>query len=141
MNRFPTHRRATTLHELLVAIALLGSLATVILPASVKLMRVRQSYRDRLIAMEELANQLERLAVVDPEQLPTAVKQVTLSESAEQRLQQAALQATAESGQRGTRVQVQVSWSDRWGQPVPPVSLTTWLFPDESQPATTESKP
>jgi type II secretory pathway pseudopilin PulG len=127
------HHRGTTMHELLVAIALLGSIVSLVIPLSVKVTRVRQLYHERMVAIEEVANQMEQLALVSPDQIEHALAAVSISTAAADYLHEAELKATTEQAELGVRLRVSLRWKDRLGNRSRPVSLTTWLFPDAPQ--------
>jgi hypothetical protein len=92
----------------------------------------RRGAARQLLAVEEVANAMERLAAMDYGELrPDEPPQVVLSAEARHSLPQAKL--TIEVTQEDTappskRIRVELIWENRAGQTVRPVGLTSWRY-------------
>lgn len=128
------HRPGTTLTELLVAIGILSSLITITLPMSVKLMRTRQLYRQRLVALEELANQMDRLTLVPASEVRRQSDELTVPVHLAEQLDNASLQLATVEEAPATRLQLTLTWRDRMGNMTQPVTLTGWIYPRGESP-------
>ena len=126
-----TRRKGGTLTEVLVAIGVLSTLMTVTLPMSIKLMRFRQVYRQRLLVVEELSNEMDRLTWQSPEQVHAEAGPLELPDELAQHLVDATLTLSLFDEESATRLQLSCSWQDRMGNTVPPVTLTGWVYPQE----------
>jgi type II secretory pathway pseudopilin PulG len=135
MNSTPTyHRPGTTLIELLVAIGVLSSLITITLPMCVKIMRVRQLHRQRLVAVEALANQMDRLTLLPASEAQRRTGQLTLPAHLAEQLDDASLQLAIVREAPATRLRLSLTWRDRMGNMTQPVTLTGWIYPRDESP-------
>lgn len=141
MDGFPFHktRNAMTVLEVMLALAVL-SLAFVLLAqfltASAQQRRVSERRR---IALQEVANSLERVAAlpwdeVTSEKLaawkPSSAASTVLSQA-----QMRSIVATEPGPPEVKRVRIEVAWTDASGQLVEPIGLTTFVYrPREVQP-------
>jgi Tfp pilus assembly protein FimT len=135
-SRLRTHRRhGAFLTELLVAMSLLSALAATALPLSIKISRARGLHQERLIAVEELANQLDRLCRLPANQLDTIDPQSLLTDDVTGQLTAAELQLvltpqTPNLGQ-GRRLDLTLRWQNRLGNR-DQLIMTTWVYPARS---------
>ena len=139
-------RRGTTTIELVVSFSLLATLLGVAVPLTVRHGRILTSARHYRIALDELSNQAEMLAAVDPDEAAASIELLEPSEFAAERLPGVELFANAsepdDAGAR--RVRVSIVW-DEPGRRDNPLALTIWLTPrrtieavDADSPATEE---
>lgn len=125
----PTHSRGITLIEMIAAGMLLGTLMLVTLPLLAKLSEVRQDAADREFAIRELRNLLEtHLDDVPDESLPPDLNAFSRLEQPELTID------TAPQADGSQRVSYTLTWINSAGQPVQPVELSRWRFPEERQP-------
>lgn len=135
MTSTPTyHRPGTTLIELLVAIGVLSSLITITLPMCVKIMRVRQLHRQRLVAVEALANQMDRLTLLPASEVQGQTGELTLPVHLANQLDDASLQLAIVREAPATRLRLSLTWRDRMGNMTQPVTLTGWIYPRGESP-------
>src|SRR5436190_20650787 len=127
-----------TLFELMVALFIL----TTAMAATVQLTAVtagqRRTIEQRRIALQEVANQAERIALL-PWEETARDKLTTWRPSADltSALPQAACTAEVsdEPGMpRARRIRLLVAWPNAAGQLVDPVAVTIWKFAEEGQP-------
>ena len=125
-------RRGYGMIELLVAAALLATLATVCVQLFGLASAEQRALRQRQAALNEAANVLERLSIRPWNELTDkALGELSLSAAARQSLPQAKLEVhlTQPSGQAGLkRISVQIRWPDRDGQPERIVRLSAWRY-------------
>ena len=122
----------TTLLETVIAVALLAaalSLSTQVLAWTA--MERRESQR-RQVALQEAANCLERLRGWPSDRLSTEQAQaIALSPQAHDVLPQGRVAVdirTDPADENSRQIQIEVHWSNRTGQPLAPVRLTTWRW-------------
>jgi type II secretory pathway pseudopilin PulG len=131
-------RRAMTLFELTIALFIM----TTVMAAIVQLVAVtagqRRTLNQRRLALLEVANQAERIALSDWDDT-SAGKLATWRPSDE--LTAALPQArctVAVSDEAGPpaarRIRLTVTWTNSVGQELDPASLTIWKFPEETHP-------
>ena len=125
---FSHPRRGTTIIEFVVACSLLGSLMLFVVPSAIRIERLQRVIRQDRIAMDEITNQLERLAQLPLGQLKEEVDSLTPSEFAATGLSNPRLSGTLLDSQDGYRLAVEISW-DSPGRREAPVSMATWLYP------------
>jgi prepilin-type N-terminal cleavage/methylation domain-containing protein len=131
-------RRGMTILELLVALFVL----TTAMAALVQLLTVAASQRrlleQRRIALQEVANQAERVALLNWNE--TAGDKLTSWQSSAdlQGVLPEAKCTAAVSDEAGSpaarRIRLSVVWTNAAGQSVDPVTLTVWRFAPEGQP-------
>ena len=127
-------RRGTTIIEFVVACSLLGSLMMVVVPSAIRIGRLQQMLRHERIAMDEVTNQLDRLAQLPLSQVQHEVPTLTPSEFAAAGLPNPRLAGTLEGSEEGYRLALEISWNSP-GRNVAPLTMATWIFPT----STTES--
>ena len=124
-------RSAFTLAELLVSVATLLTIMTLTTTLCFRVQQVWKDIRHQRVAEAELANQLEWLTPLNREQLDTAIKQLTASETCSRTLRHPNLTATVSEDELGTRVTLSLTWQRR--VPGKAVRLSGWLSPDPSR--------
>jgi len=131
-------RRGTTLVELSIAVAILGIAAVSLVQFIGVSARQRRLSHQRQIALQELANESERVALtawdeVTADKLTTWQALETLSVALPSAVCSAVV--SDETGPPvSRRVRLSISWQDSTGQELTPVELTLWKFPPEGQP-------
>lgn len=126
------HSRAGILFtELFVALLLLGTLVSVLVPLIRNVETARRTTELRRIANLELSNLMEGLAARPTEQLTAdELQKLQLSDVAKSKLPNAQLKtsSTAVDDAKGIiKVQLALTWLSPTGQSVEPVRLTAWL--------------
>lgn len=119
---------------LVVATAAIAAVAQLVSLAS----RQRKARHERLTALTEVANQAERMALLDWNELAPG-KLTTWQASPEllAAVPKVACSVTVkeDSGQpAGREIQLRITWQNSVGQTVDPVLLTLWRFRPEDQP-------
>ena len=131
-------RRGMTIMELLVSLVILGAAMAALVQLVVLTARQRRSLDQRRVALQEVANQAERLALVAwDETTPERLKTWQPSADLVAALPRATCQASVrdESGEPARRrIRLEVVWTNAAGQAVEPVTLTLWKFAPEAQP-------
>ena len=113
--------------ECVVAFTLLSSALAFATPLVVKHRRLVTSQREYRLALDEVTNQMERLTALPSGEVEKAVKQLTLSEFAAERLSEASLRGEIRSVEMGWQITLSLTWE----QPTAaPVTLTGWILPD-----------
>jgi hypothetical protein len=126
-------RRGTGMLDLFVSFTLLVTLISVATPLVVRHGRLLKSHRDYRLALDELSNQMERLAGLNADQLPRAVKQLTPSAFVAERLSGAELMGELEPADLGSRITLKLTWNET-GRHNAPVTLAAWVIPAPRQP-------
>src|SRR2546423_15470355 len=119
-------RLATSVLEVIVSLTLLMSVLSVSLPLIVRhgrLLMVQQHYR---LALDELSNQLDRLTGMRAEDVPLALKQLSVSPFTAARLVGAKLNAEMKPAEIGQRLTVRLTWKDSQDQSA---TMTGWVLP------------
>lgn len=124
-------RRAVSSFEALVALTLLTSVLGMSVPLVVRHGRLLASARQYRLAVEELTNQLERLAALPPGDLATAVESVQVSEFTAAKLRGAELTGAVVPAELGQRVTLHIVW-DEAQRRTAPLSMTAWVVGNES---------
>lgn len=124
--------RGATLIEVTVALVVLAAALLALAQMVTLVARQRRLTEARRIALQEVANQAERVAVMAwdeaaPDKLtawepsPELIAAIPLSACS--------VRVTDEPGPPAARrVRLEVSWNDAAGQPVTPAGLTLWKF-------------
>jgi len=127
--------RGMSIVEVLVAGVILAAMMALALQVFAATAAQRRAARDRLIATQEAANAMERLAAMPWETLTEdGTAGVELSDSARRVLREAQLEIeiTEVSGEANQpaakRVTVIVSWQDRGGRPRVQTRLVAWRY-------------
>lgn len=124
-------RRGVSVIELTVASLLLGTVFVALGPVLHGIRQQREQAQQRQVAVLELANQAERLALRSWEELtPQPPPQLALSETARQRLRQASLVVSVaeEAEPPARRISLELSWHDPAGRAAAPLRLVFWRF-------------
>jgi hypothetical protein len=119
-------RLAVSALEVLVSLTLLTTVLSVSLPLIVRhghLLKAQQHYR---LALDELSNQLDRLTGIPAEDVPQALKQLTLSSFTAARLVGAKLTTELKPADIGQSVTVRLTWHDSQEQSA---TMTGWVLP------------
>jgi Tfp pilus assembly protein PilE len=141
-----TQRRGITFLELLVAVVMLVALLAVLAQILAVVAGQRRHAARRLLAVEEVANVMERVAALHFKQLETEqLDGISLSAKAAESLPEAQLTVEVTPDQTGPssakRVTVELIWKNRAGQTNRPVRLTAWRYPDGVAGASPENAP
>ena len=131
-------RRGVTLFELMVALFILTTAMAAIVQLVAVTASQRRTIEQRRVALQEVANQAERIALL-PWEETARDKLTTWRPSADltSALPQAACTAEVsdEPGMpRARRIRLLVAWPNAAGQLVDPVAVTIWKFAMEGQP-------
>jgi hypothetical protein len=112
--------------EVLSAVALLGALTATVMPLFVRHGRLLVDTRQERIAIEELANQAERLAAAPAAERDALLAALRPSDLAGRRLPGARIEAVRGPSPLGERVVLKLSW-DAIGRRERPLALAVWL--------------
>ena len=123
-------RAGTTMAEVLVAAVLLVTLFSVAATTVVQTTGIWRQISQSELAMDELANQIERLLAIPDQMLDESIADLTPSETTMAALPGANLKATRISDQNGERIELSLKWT-RF-PPGQPVTLVGWI--DASDP-------
>jgi hypothetical protein len=77
------------------------------------------------VAIHELSNHLDRLTLLSPEEIVSAIDAIVVSDAASRTLHDAKLDAERIDDELGTRIVVRINWTRR--TPGNPVVLVGWL--------------
>ncbi|WP_417850034.1 hypothetical protein [Thalassoglobus sp.] len=118
-------RHAATTVEFLTAGVLLSVVMTFLIPFVARISLVNQGIADREFALREVQN------IVTELQLGSDVKE--LSDDAKKRLDnpQLSIQKSSETPKSLEQVTVSIQWTNRFGEPGNPVSLSYWQSQEE----------
>lgn len=126
-------RRGTTALEVIVSFTLLSSVLAFATPLVVRHTRLLAGQRHYRLALDELSNQLERLAALPATELPAAAREIVPSEFVTTRLPGAKLQAQLIPADPGQRLTLRLTW-DEPGRRETPLMLSAWIVsPARSQ--------
>ncbi|TWT95030.1 hypothetical protein [Neorhodopirellula pilleata] len=118
-------RPGTTVIECVVAASVLmvamGTVTTMAFRAS----RMWSEVGHQRIAMNELANQIERITDAAPDEIDQLISNLQPSQMAQENLDQPTITATRVRDSLGDRVDMELTW--RSAYPVAPVRLTGWV--------------
>ncbi len=130
----PQHRmrrRGTTLIELMVAAALLGTILVVCLQLVAATTMQRRAADQRRLALMEVENAMERLAARPWNELTPQTAAGPLSPAVHSRLPGAELKAdvTTSAAEPGAkRIAVSLRWKDNSGRFTKPVTIVAWRW-------------
>jgi prepilin-type N-terminal cleavage/methylation domain-containing protein len=125
----PCGRRGFTMVEVVAAAAVTAMMLGMVTPLFARQLRFVAEARRERIALEELANQAERLAALPGDGLAAALAAAELSPAVRDLLPGARLQAArAGSSALGERIVLSLSW-DAPGRRERPLCLVTWIPP------------
>ncbi len=127
-------RRGFTLVELIATCILLGVVFSVSIPLLTVVARERRSAEQRQFALQHAANLLERATTRDWAELPVGNQELTAAPGDVQTLlpgleRQVEVRELPESP-RSKQVTVSIRWTSRSGQPVAPIRLSAWVYPN-----------
>jgi len=126
------NRRAFTLLEMIVASVLIGTMLTLCLQVLTATVAARRRAEIRLIALQQSANVMERLAAVPWEDLSEEnIAKLQLDKQVHRLLPEAQLDiemTVPPDEPPAKRITVSIGWSDRAGQPVRPVRVVAWRY-------------
>jgi Tfp pilus assembly protein PilV len=132
------YRRGMTLFELTMALFILTTAIAAILQLVAFSASQRRAADQRRIALAEVANQAERIALLSWDQTaPEALTTWQPSAELAAVLPQAKCQVESldEAGPPvGRRLRLSVTWTNAAGQEVVPAAVTIWKFAGEGQP-------
>jgi type II secretory pathway pseudopilin PulG len=125
-------RRGTTTVEVVVAGILLGTVMSIAVPALSWVVHERRAADRRQQATLEIENLMEEFTARGWDEITqeTATK-LELSEHVAQQLPESSLSCTVDSKPNETdakRIHIEMAWSNRKGQTLAPVRLTTWVY-------------
>jgi Tfp pilus assembly protein PilV len=136
-NRFADHRRrGFTVFELGMAVMLLAVAMSVAVQVLGAVAQQRRAVQRRELAVQEVANLMERLTARPWERLADDAGQARLSDAAERSLPGAELKVAVEPADApivGKRVSIRLHWKNRAGEFDAPVRLTTWVYPQDER--------
>lgn len=125
-------RRGMVLTELIVAGALVGTMLLVCLQLLAAALAQRQVTDQRQFALLELSNVMEQVTARPWAELTTAgLSQERPSPSVDSQLPGAELKievSTSADQPEAKRITAAIRWQGRNGQPLAPVTLTTWRY-------------
>jgi hypothetical protein len=122
--------RGTSALEVLVSLTLLTSTLTLSLPLVVRHGRLLVDQRDYRVALDELSNQLDRLAALPESEMQAARENLAVSEFAAARLPDAKLSGGFEPADIGGRLTLRLTW----GRSKPhEISMAAWIIPRPPQ--------
>jgi prepilin-type N-terminal cleavage/methylation domain-containing protein len=131
-------KRGMTLVEVTVSLMVLGVALMALLQLVSLAGRQRRALAVRRVALQEVANQAERIALLPwsetaPDMLTSWQPSAELAEVLPGA--QCAVSVTAEEGApQARRIRLEVAWSNAAAQPVEPVELTIWRLGPEAAP-------
>ena len=123
-------RAGTTMAEILVAAVLLMTLFSVAATTVVQTTGIWRQVSQTELAMDELANQIERLLAVSDQKLDESIADLTPTETTMAALPGANLKAKRISDQNGERIELSLNWTRL--PPGQPITLVGWI--DASDP-------
>lgn len=127
-----TRRGFTTLESIAAAAVLAAGMAGV-LPLALRHGRLLAESRRERIAVEELANQVERIAAVPPRERDAFLAALAPSKLARDRLPGATLTVVRGGSSLGERIVLSLAW-DAIGRREHPVRLAVWLANPQAGP-------
>lgn len=136
-SRLSGRRSGAFMVELVVGAVLLGIFLSSVGPMFRWIHESKRTSDRHLLAMEELAAQMEQLAALPPSQITDEkLQSLSLTESTRTLIPDAKLTVTRQlDGDRLQRVTLSLAWVNDAGMDVEPKRLTAW-FPRESEGAT-----
>lgn len=123
-------RRGVTSYELLVAFSLVATVIGMSVPLMVRHGRLLGTARHYRLAVEEMANQLERVAALPPADVDAAVASIAVSDFTAAKLPGAELSAELQDAEFGRRVTLHIVWDEPQRRETP-LTMTAWVAPDE----------
>lgn len=124
----PAARRGVSSLEAIVAFTLLSTVLAVSTPLIVRHSRLLTAQQDYRLALDELANQAERLQLVPDNELATALEKLAPSPFAAEHLLGVQLRGELVAIDVGQRIDLRLWW-DETNRSAAPVTLSTWRLP------------
>lgn len=118
-------RTGTSLTELVVASSLLVTAAGLVATSAVGTHRLLRLEQQNRVAVDELSNQLERLTLMQDDELETALLELEVSDWAARSLRDAVLSGTSIDDASGRRIKLTIRW-DRVGTSAP-LTAVRWI--------------
>ena len=133
------HRDGLAVTEVVVAASLLATGMAIILPMVVRSNRLRHNTNTKMMVIDALSSQVERLTHLESADREDAIADIEAPEHIIAALPSAKLTAKIVDDNDGKRIIVALDW-DRIGDP-PPVSLVAWIdaFPEAVSPESQRS--
>lgn len=119
-------RRAITSFELIVAFSLVATVIGLSAPLIVRHGRLLATARHYRLAIEELTNQLERIAALPPTEIDATVDNIEVSKFAAEKLPGAELTGEIHDAEYGRRVTLHIVW-DEPQRRENPLAMTAWV--------------
>src|SRR5438094_303290 len=119
-------RGAMSTLEVLVSLTLLMTVLKYSLPLIVRHEHLLVEQRHYRVALDELSNQLDRLAGMPPGDVPQALKILSPSPFAAAHLTAAKLSAELKPADIGQRITLSLAWNDPHEETI---SMAGWIFP------------
>ena len=126
-----SNRKGVSATEVLVSALILLTVMTFITTLAVKVGQVWKDVGHQRVAVCELANQLELLTLLSPQQAEEAIKDLKASETCARTLQVPLLSGTLNKDELGTRVTLSINWKRRIAGK--PVELSGWIVAADSK--------
>lgn len=120
------HRRAITSFEVLVAFSLIATVISLSVPLIVRHGRLLATARHYRLAVEELTNQLERIAALPPADIDAAVADIKVTDFTAEKLPGAELTAEIHDAEWGRRLTLHIVWDEPQRRETP-LAMTAWL--------------
>jgi type II secretory pathway pseudopilin PulG len=125
-------RPGTTLVEIVVAGILLGTVMSIAVPALSWVVRERRAADRRQQATLEVENLMEQFTARSWDEITQqTAANLELPDQVTQQLPEASLSCTVDSKPEtpdSRRIHIELAWSNRKGQTLAPVRLTTWVY-------------
>ncbi len=137
----PSNRRTKRLGissvEVVVAFVLLSGVLLASTSLMVKHGRLLQAQRNYRLALDELANQVERISALPAEEIESAVENLEPSPFVVRFLNDATLEGELQPADVGQRLVLRLTW-DEPQRSEAPVTLSAWIIPhgEDALPAT-----
>ena len=125
----PTRRDGLMQLELLVAAILLITLVGILSTIGFRLTRIAKDSKNYQIALHELANQMEVLQRLAPEDRAAALRELQISSEVSRTLSDCQISAEEIADRFGRRLRLQIVWPKT--PTLPPVELVGWLDAQE----------
>ncbi|MBM3966234.1 MAG: hypothetical protein FJ308_14400 [Planctomycetes bacterium] len=125
----PAGRRGLMQLELLVAAILLITLVGILSTIGVRLTRSAKDSKNYQIALHELANQMEILQGMTPNERAIALRELRLSTAVSRALNDCQISAEEIADRFGRRLRLQIAWPNSVS--LPPVELVGWVDTQE----------
>lgn len=119
-------RRGFTSVELVVSSVILMTVMAFVTTLSFRVGLVWKDVRHQRIAVCELANQLEVLTLLSPDQAVEAIKNLQPSDGCNRTLTSPELKAALTEDELGTRISLSINWKRRI--PGKPIELSGWII-------------